>query len=46
MKAKKKGPPKRSGRIDIDYDNIIASNQLMKLNWSIVIATSIIIRFS
>lgn len=28
------------------YVNRIANNQLMKLNWSIVIATSIIMRFS
>ena len=46
MKAKKKDLRRGPDRIDIIYDNIIASNQLIKLNWSIVIATSIIIRFS
>ena len=31
------------GIVLVNYDNIIANNQLMKLNWSIVIALSTVV---
>lgn len=42
----KKTPLPQWVMVLLNYDNIIANNKLMKLNWSIVIAPSIIIRFS